>query len=390
MTVFIFNPEHDLALAYNKPNYIPSASIRQMRSDLALLPMWFADSGDGILAASAYNDHFLTGMCGKFQMERRLVVPNELRELSGCTVIPWGWNESIRRELQTLGLPETALCPADYPQILRTCSHRAQAVQLLQELLPAPDFCGFSTLLESEADCRHFVESYPYALLKAPLSGSGKGLNWCKGTYTPHISNWCKRILQTQSAVVGEPLYNKVVDFAIEFYIGEQTCSFAGYSFFSTSQSGSYDASLLASNQEIESRITAYVPQTALNKLQEQLRLKLQQMYGSVYRGYLGVDMMVCLEENGYKIHPCVEINLRMNMGVVARLFYDRFCESSSRGEYHISYHPAQDEAWTEHQKMEKEHPLCIENGRIRSGYMPLTPVQHNTRYRAWVNLEGR
>ena len=35
-------------------------------------------------------------------------------------------------------------------------------------------------------------------LLKAPLSGSGKGLNWCKGTFTPFISGWCTRVAALQ------------------------------------------------------------------------------------------------------------------------------------------------------------------------------------------------
>ena len=30
-------------------------------------------------------------------------------------------------------------------------------------------------------------------------------------------------------------------------------------------------------------------------------------------------------------VHPCVEINMRMNMGVVARLFYDRFVAPGSK-----------------------------------------------------------
>ena len=55
-------------------------------------------------------------------------------------------------------------------------------------------------------------------MLKAPLSGSGKGLNWCKGIFTTFISGWCARVAASQGGVVGEPIYNKVEDFAMEFY----------------------------------------------------------------------------------------------------------------------------------------------------------------------------
>ena len=47
--------------------------------------------------------------------------------------------------------------------------------------------------------------------------------------------------------------------------------------------------------------------------------------------------MMVCRTQNsGYAIHPCVEINLRMNMGVVARLIYDNYVCDGVQGRYVI------------------------------------------------------
>ena len=35
------------------------ASARQMASDLALLPMWYAEAGSAVLSPSAYNADFL-------------------------------------------------------------------------------------------------------------------------------------------------------------------------------------------------------------------------------------------------------------------------------------------------------------------------------------------
>ena len=53
--LYIFNPEHDLALASGETNYMAPASARQMASELALLPMWYAEEGSVVLAPSAYN-----------------------------------------------------------------------------------------------------------------------------------------------------------------------------------------------------------------------------------------------------------------------------------------------------------------------------------------------
>ena len=61
-TLYIFNPEHDLALASGEMNYMPPASARRMASELALLPVWYAERGSAVLASSAYNLDYLKRM----------------------------------------------------------------------------------------------------------------------------------------------------------------------------------------------------------------------------------------------------------------------------------------------------------------------------------------
>ena len=60
--LYIFNPEHDLALASGETNYMAPASARRMASELALLPMWYAEEGSAVLASSAYNLDYLKQM----------------------------------------------------------------------------------------------------------------------------------------------------------------------------------------------------------------------------------------------------------------------------------------------------------------------------------------
>jgi len=49
MTLHIFNPEHDIALAQNNSNYTPSNAVLQIRNDLAFIPYIWANQGDLIL-----------------------------------------------------------------------------------------------------------------------------------------------------------------------------------------------------------------------------------------------------------------------------------------------------------------------------------------------------
>ncbi len=53
MKLYIFNPDSDIALANNDVNYMAPASARRMAEDLALLPIWYAQPGSMVLAASA-------------------------------------------------------------------------------------------------------------------------------------------------------------------------------------------------------------------------------------------------------------------------------------------------------------------------------------------------
>lgn len=379
-----------MALASGETNYMAPASARQMASDLALLPMWYAEAGSAVLAPSAYNADFLKTKSELLGMDVALLTEPEVADGKDRKFSPWGWDPALRKRLMTLGADQTELPSADYMNILREHSHRLQAVKLLPGLRLNEYFCGESFYLSTLAECSAFVEGREACLLKAPLSGSGKGLNWCKGIFTTFISGWCARVAASQGGVVGEPIYNKVEDFALEFYSdGCGGVRFAGCSMFSTNEHGAYTGNLLASDGQIEEIIARYLPLEKLERIREALRTELASVYGYTYTGYLGVDMMICRQdkENKYLVHPCVEINMRMNMGVVARLFYDRFAAPGSKGRFTVEYVPDNGALRARHEQDMRNHPLIVENGRLLSGYLPLVPVTGKNCYRAYVRL---
>ena len=379
-----------MALASGETNYMAPASARQMVSDLALLPMWYAEAGSAVLAPSAYNADFLKTKSELLGMDVALLTEPEVADGKDWKFSPWGWDPALRKRLMTLGAGQTELPSADYMNILREHSHRLQAVKLLPGLRLNEYFCGESFYLSTLAECSAFVEGREACLLKAPLSGSGKGLNWCKGIFTPFISGWCTRVAASQGGIIAEPIYNKVEDFAMEFYSdGTGEVTFMGYSLFHTGKSGMYEGNRLLSNEAIWKQLSQYVPSKVLTDLENCLKYRLSALVGTVYKGYLGVDMMICRfpenEKPVFRIHPCVEINLRMNMGVVARFLYDRYVRSGSTGRFVIDYHPSEGEALQEHERMSATYPLEIREGRVYSGYLPLVPVHRRSCYRAWI-----
>jgi hypothetical protein len=143
----------------------------------------------------------------------------------------------------------------------------------------------------------------------------------------------------------------------------------------------------LLSDSRIEEKLSAYIPVALLHRLhrlREALIEKLATCF-PLYTGYAGVDMMICETAEEYRIQPCVEINLRMNMGMVARRIHDRFMEVDGQGKFTVDYFKKPEGALSFHQKMQRESPLTVENGKIVSGYLSLTSVTKTTRYIAYV-----
>lgn len=388
--LYLFNPEHDLALASGEANYMAPASARRMASELALLPMWYAEEGSAVLAPSAYNLDYVKKIQELLGLSVDLITEPELAIEPDLDIRPWGWDVALRKRLSVLGVDEVLLPSMGQLNDLREYSHRSKAVALLPELQLNEYFCGESYYLRTPEEWKRFVEGRKECLLKAPLSGSGKGLNWCKGIFTSFISGWCTRVAASQGGVIAEPIYNKVEDFAMEFYSdGAGELTFVGYSLFHTGKSGMYEGNCLLSNEAIRKKLAQYIPLEALMDLENCLKYRLSALVGTVYKGYLGVDMMICRfpenEKPVFRIHPCVEINLRMNMGVIARFLHDRYVRPGSTGRFVIDYHPSEGEALQEHERMSATYPLESREGRVYSGYLPLVPVHRRSCYRAWI-----
>lgn len=379
-----------MALASGEANYMAPASARRMASELALLPMWYAEEGSAVLAPSAYNLDYVKKIQELLGLSVDLITDPELAIEQDLDIRPWGWDVALRKRLSVLGVDEVLLPSMGQLNDLREYSHRSKAVALLPELQLNECFCGESYYLKTPEEWKRFVEGRKECLLKAPLSGSGKGLNWCKGIFTSFISGWCTRVAASQGGVIAEPIYNKVEDFAMEFYSdGAGELTFVGYSLFHTGKSGMYEGNCLLSNEAIRKKLSQYVPLEALMDLENCLKYRLSALVGTVYKGYLGVDMMICRfpenEKPVFRIHPCVEINLRMNMGVIARFLHDRYVRPGSTGRFVIDYHPSEGEALQEHERMSATYPLEIREGRVYSGYLPLVPVHKRSCYRAWI-----
>lgn len=395
--VYLFNPDYDMAMANFTPYYKSPAEIMRMITDLSVLPWWFAEKGSYVkvenMALVSLLQKQLKEVCGgNIEMERRL---GELLPHAGWTAewpsthyIPWGWTPALVYRLRQKGVEERFLPSEEAVKRFRFLSSRQRCLEVLPELVRIDGTCGEMEACMSLTELEAFLQERGELVLKAPWSGSGRGLLKVSSTsWNTQLAGWAARILRVQGVVMAEPIYDKVADFAIEFYAEKQNgVRFAGYSLFETDAHGNYKLNLLLPDTEIEKRLAAYVSQDVLYEVRTHLLSALRQLLKGDYEGYLGVDMMICRVAGEYVVHPCVEINLRMNMGVVSRLFFDHYVSPSSSGQYIVEHYAVEGEALENHHRHLSAYPLKIsQEGRILQGYLPLTPVRKETHYQVYV-----
>ena len=136
------------------------------------------------------------------------------------------------------------------------------------------------------------------------------------------------------------------------------------------------------------SRITRFTGEETYSRIQEAVRSVLQEVYGSTYAGCIGVDMLVYRQKDGsFAIHPCIEINMRYTMGMVALRLFQHYVAPRAVGDYRVSYEKEAGEALEKHRLMSETYPLRLANGRIQEGYLSLCPVTKDTHYRAYLLL---
>lgn len=114
MKLHIFNPEHDLALASNLRQFTAPHAGRQLRSDLSFIPALWADEGDLVLVDDIDNArdkvrHLGGDLVDKVEFITKVQLAHFIKTEFLDSVHPWGWDLSLKGELEHIGIPEIAL-----------------------------------------------------------------------------------------------------------------------------------------------------------------------------------------------------------------------------------------------------------------------------------------
>ncbi len=306
MRLLVFNPENDLALAADSPYYTPPASALQFARDCSDLPQLWAEPGD-------YIWHHAATPCD--------IPADVLRSIT--SVQPWGWSKLLVSQLRKAGVPIGLLPTNVQMDVFRAATGRAVTERLLKQFHTQhsnnSDFIGDTRRCNSLEDVLRFHREYPRMLLKAPWSGSGRGLH---AVSTPQLTDgdiaWTCRCLQRQGYVMSEPKYRKIMDLALEFQLTDAgTAEYRGLSLFVTSGAGVYAGNLVADEDTKLNIVGRYIDTQLLAAVRQFYEQQLPLSLDTFYRGPVGVDMMI-VDDGRAKLHPCVEVNVRMTMGHVA------------------------------------------------------------------------
>lgn len=274
-----------MALAANVRQYRPPKRIQQMEADLAdLAQVW------------------------------------ESTRFAG----PWGWSIATKQRYKQMGVAEELLPSDEWLEEVRRLSSREFACGYIKDLLAE---MKDERLLGSEMKWidnlnpnpnPNLSTLNPQLIFKSPWSSSGRGVFVSSG-FDANTEHRLQGFLSSQGGFVVDKFYaDKVLDFAMEFYVNDdKRVDFLGWSVFHAGENGAYGYNYVESQEVLLLRIDT--DETLLHRLIEYHKKHLAQ---TAYRGPVGIDMLKTAEEH---IHPCLEMNFRMNMGILSLLLHERY-----------------------------------------------------------------
>ena len=397
--IYLFNPTCEYAVANGNASWHPNKILQKMEADLASLPLYFATENDVIIVPQIPNDEFyehlqkigVTPPVFVTEKELQNNPPEQITKLQ-----PWGWSPAVHKRLENL----KPLCSDEFqnsPVFMwkpeyRELYSKKFALQLLQKLTanhPSPNFIGeneITEVCETQDQIETLLAKWDRLMVKAPWSSSGRGLQPI--TKQPiHDKVWEKLlgIVKEQGYAIVEAFQNKELDLAFQFELKAGEIHYLGTSNFSADKKGQYlGNSLKGLPDELDQDVKDFAKEMSaliIPALKEEIgKSKLAENY----EGYFGVDTLIFRDKTEtLKINPCLEINVRHNMGLLS-LYLEKFVTPTKKGRFRMFYNPKKRFA-DFCQQMSKNHPLVLENQKIISGFFPLTAFSGTTEFGAYL-----
>jgi len=402
--VFYFNPTCELAVANGSFSYIPPLLLQEMECDLAVLPLVFASENDFVISASPPSAEYIQLLkdCG-FEVPRFCSL-SELEEMptgSYDVICPWGWSPAAHFKLKNL----KEKCSGEFKtnpvynwhEGHQSLFERSTSQNFLtgilnnnpQSWLISKSMTGVKVTNLTEIES--MLNKNPALVLKAPMSSSGRGVQIIRRKILNNSNKeWISGVLKQQNYLIAEPFLEKLADLSFQFRINEDSdIEYLGHSFFETNSNGQYKGSF------IHTGLKDIFPDENSDELEEMIGTTAlvigKELMSSVYvrwhRGFLGVDAMIFRNEKRLMMQPCIEINCRMNMGILT-LFLERKIRKEAKGKFELFYGvPGEFEVYAK--KNILLNPPVYQDGKISSGFFPLVEPVCQQKFGAYFLVGG-
>jgi hypothetical protein len=400
--VFYFNPTCELAIANGSFSYMPPRLLRQFENDCSVLPFVFGNPRDFVLTDKIPSrDYILKLSDAGFEIPEfckldELVSRNDE---SFDSIIPWGWSPAahfILKDLKAKCSQEFQESPVfNWKEEHKILFERKTSLQFLTDFLKQNtlDFYiekAFSgTIVTEIAEIEELLKFQASVVLKAPLSSSGRGIQIIR---KPTLSNsnrqWVSGILNQQKYLIAEPYLDKIADISFQFRITDKSePEYLGRSVFETNTNGQYKCTFI--HPEIGNSVFLEMfkeTKKMIDITAERLKKALKHsVYAMHHRGFIGIDALIYRDILGLKIQPCIEINCRMNMGILS-MQIEKKIHQDTTGKYELFY-GSRGEFQNFATKKTCEFPLKTRNGKLSSGFLSLVEPDSEKQFGAYMDL---
>lgn len=297
MILHYFNPGYELSAKRRQAHYTPTKPVRQLRHDLATLPIYYAAAGEGVLVPEDLPMELRTE-----QMVSRVE--------AGDRVVPWG------------AAPEVPGIGYD-PLEMRRLASRERSLELWEKLYEPSLFGPMMPPRRISEESE--VPREGRWVAKLDFSSSGRGV------FFPRSAEELQEMLRKHQELYLEPWLDRVADRGYEFVRHpDGAIEYLGVHLFTTGQ-GRYGASLVAPREVVLEHLRR---QPTTPSHEEYVAHLLERLRGYDFHGYagpFGIDTVVWRDGDHLRLAPSVEINLRRTMGHVALELSCRYAEPSGQ-----------------------------------------------------------
>ena len=400
--VFLFNPTGDMAVANDTVSYTPPGFLRKFEEDVAPLMAFLGDRTD-ILISGKCN----TGEFRRFWENSGVVLPrfstfeklSEEVDYDTIFPFPWSWNKVVQRQFTPFKdhFDPSFTSSANYTwkEGSRDFFSRMTSVAFMNEVREQTSGHKFISIpyspgiiSDQKALDRWLEEAEPPYVFKTPWSSSGRGLYPVTDEeFIKRCRIWVDSRLRQQGLLITEPWLNKKQDLSFQYYIhSDGTVRFLGVNFFEAGRVGEFKKEYVGMPDELKERLDKFsLPYGWIKETAEVLLSVLERSgYHEFYNGPIGIDGIFFEDGSGrIRIHPCIEINFRLNMGYVNLKLKDILHPEAKGGWAIRQFRPGE---WRKFAgEGLKASPVRMSEEKILKGFLPLVPVSEDQLYGVWV-----